>query len=67
MRKDKRRLPNTTKEVNVYKFGTSEFVGNYYSVHAACRALNLTQSNASACLNGKLNHHRGYVLKLVSK
>jgi len=55
------------KEVIVYKFKTNEYVGVYDSVHAACRELNLIQSNASACLNGRIKSHKGFILKKLSK
>lgn len=55
--------PTSPKKVTVYKAKTNEYIGQYQSIHDACRELNLVQSNASACLNGKIKTHRGYILK----
>jgi hypothetical protein len=56
------------KEVNVFKFGTNEYVGRFYAISEACRVLGFHHLNSKAILvaNGKRRQTQGYVFRYVN-
>lgn len=63
-RKENVEKSSVQKRVRVSRPG-GEVIGVYESIQVACKALNLTGSNVSACLHGnRQKTHRGYVFEL---
>ena len=56
------------KEVDVFKFGTNEYVGRFYAISEACRVLGFHHLNSKAILvaNGKRRQTQGYVFRYVN-
>jgi len=54
-----------SKEVDVFKFGTMEYVGRFYAISEACRVLGFHRLNSKAILvaNGKRRQTQGYIFK----
>lgn len=52
-----------SKEVDVFKFGTMEYVGRFYAISEACRVLGFHRLNSKAILvaNGKRRQTQGYI------
>jgi hypothetical protein len=56
------------KEVDVFKFGTNEYVGRFYAISEACRVLGFHHLNSKAILvaNGKRRQTQGYIFRYVN-
>lgn len=52
-----------SKEVDVFKYKSNEYVGRFYAVSEACRVLGFHHLNSKAMLvaNGKRNQTQGYI------
>lgn len=56
-----------SKKIDVFFNDTGLYYKTFPSLSAACSELDIQLSNASACLNGRLNHTGGYIIKLSVK
>ena len=56
------------KEVDVFRFGTNEYIGRFYAISEACRFLGFHHLNGKAIMvaNGKRNQTQGYVFSYTS-
>ena len=58
-----------SKEVDVFKYDTNEFIGRFYAISEACRILGFHKLNGKAVqvAKGKRNHTNGYVFRYVNE
>jgi len=57
-----------SKEVDVFRFGTNEYIGRFHAISEACRFLGFHHLNGKAVMvaNGKRNQTQGYVFSYTS-
>ncbi len=55
-----------TKEVDVYKYDTLEYIGNFYCISEACKFLHIDNKSASDVAKNKASHTYGYIFKYIT-